>query len=151
MTTDDFTEAARAEAEDYARTPRMNVGTVRDRIAVAYMAGAEWARDYIAARTPQVTIVRDEGKPAACEVRQGGVPIFLGLDWSAGPRVATQELTDAEKDAAMDALGCELRLVENGQSTCDLHGGYATSDDVCEVVEVALSAARAARRDEEKR
>ena len=52
MTTDDFTEAARAEAEDYARTPRMNVGTVRDRIAVAHMAGAEWARTHLAAQEP---------------------------------------------------------------------------------------------------
>lgn len=61
--------------------------------------------------------------------------------------LAAQEPTDAEKDAAMDALGCELRVVENGQSTCDLHGGYATSDDVCEVVEVALAAARAVRQE----
>lgn len=50
MTTDDFTTAARAEAEDYARTPRMNVGTVRDRIAEAHLAGAEWARAHLAAQ-----------------------------------------------------------------------------------------------------
>ena len=73
-----------------------------------------------------------------------------GAYW-ARAHLAAQEPDEAEKDAAMDALGCELRVVENGQSTCDLHGGYAASDDVCEVVEVALSAARAARRDEEKR
>ena len=72
--------------------------------------------------------------------------------WKAArAHLAAQEPTDAEKDAAMDALGCELRVVENGQTTCDLHGGYATSDDVCEVVEVALSAARAARRNEDQR
>lgn len=52
MTTDPFTEAARAEAEDYARTPRMNVGTVRDRIAEAHRAGAEWARTHLAAQEP---------------------------------------------------------------------------------------------------
>nr|DAL28229.1 MAG TPA_asm: hypothetical protein [Caudoviricetes sp.] len=50
-TTDPFTEAARAEAEDYARTPRMNVGTVRDRIAEAHLAGVEWARAHLAAPT----------------------------------------------------------------------------------------------------
>src|SRR5699024_4794887 len=71
----------------------------------------------------------------------------LGAQW-ARAHLAAQGPTDAEKDAAMDALGCELRVVENGQTTCDLHGGYATSDDVWEVVEVALSATRAARRDE---
>lgn len=50
MTADDFTETANAAAREYASTPRMNVGTVRDRIAVAHMAGAEWAREYLAAQ-----------------------------------------------------------------------------------------------------
>ena len=52
MTTDPFTEAARAEAENFARTPRMNVGTIRDRIAEAHQAGAEWARTHLAAQEP---------------------------------------------------------------------------------------------------
>lgn len=59
--------------------------------------------------------------------------------------LAAQEPTDAEKEAAMDALGCELRVVENGQATCDLHGGYATADDVCELVAITLTAAKEAR------
>ena len=52
MTTDDATADARAAAEDYARTPRMNVGTVRDRIAEAHMAGAEWGREQALAQEP---------------------------------------------------------------------------------------------------
>lgn len=114
--TDDFTRAARTEAEGKFPPPRESaliypLAAVRSHSQGAFLAGAEWARAYLAA----------------------------------------QEVSDAEKDAAMDALGCELRVVENGQSTCELHGGYATSDDVCEVVEGTLSAARAARRNEEKR
>ena len=62
MTTDPFTEAARAEAEDYARTPRMNVGTVRDRIAEAHRAGAEWARTHLAAHDARVR--RDAAREA---------------------------------------------------------------------------------------
>ena len=85
------------------------------------------------------------------EIREVVRRTFTNAAEWARTHIVAQAPTDAEKDAAMDALGCELRVVENGQSTCDLHGGYATSDDVCEVVEVALSAARAARRDEEKR
>ena len=86
MNNDTFTEAARAEAEDYARTPRMNVGTVRDRIAEAHQVGAEWARTHLAAREP----------------------------------------TDAEIEAGANAI-------------------------IALLTGVALSAARAARRDEEKR
>lgn len=108
MTTDAFTEAARAEAERRHYPPHPAQAVVVEVIAAtAFANGAEWGRE--------------------------------------------QEPTNAEKYAAMDALGCELRVLENGQSTCDRHGGYATSDDVCEVVEVALSAAHAARRDEETR
>ncbi|MGO1349696.1 MAG: hypothetical protein ACTMIL_12730 [Brevibacterium aurantiacum] len=48
MTTDAFTDAATAAYEDYVRTPKMNVGTFRDRIAEAYMDAATWARDHLA-------------------------------------------------------------------------------------------------------
>lgn len=46
---DAFTDAATAAYEDYVRTPKMNVGTFRDRIAEAYMDAAMWARDHLAA------------------------------------------------------------------------------------------------------
>lgn len=55
--TDDFTTAARAEAEEYARTPGMNVGTVRDRIAEAHADGWAAARDHLAAQEPTDTEV----------------------------------------------------------------------------------------------
>ena len=67
---------------------------------IAFQAGAEWARDYLAAHVPQVTIVKEDGQPATCEVRQGGVLIFAGRDRSADLRVAAQEPTDAEVEAA---------------------------------------------------
>ena len=51
-TTDPFTTAANAAAVDYARTPRMNVGTVRDRIGEAHADGWEAARSYLAAQEP---------------------------------------------------------------------------------------------------
>lgn len=47
MTTDAFTDAATSAYEDYVRTPKMNVGTFRDRIAEAYMDAAMWARDHL--------------------------------------------------------------------------------------------------------
>ncbi|MGP5199977.1 hypothetical protein ACTXKN_12550 [Brachybacterium alimentarium] len=56
--TDDFTTAARAEAEEYARTPGMNVGTVRDRIAEAHADGWAAARDHLAAQEPTAAEVR---------------------------------------------------------------------------------------------
>ena len=48
-TTDPFTEAAHAAAREYARTPRMNVGTVQDRIGEAHADGWEAARTHLAA------------------------------------------------------------------------------------------------------
>ena len=137
MTTDPFTDAARAEAEDYARTPRMNVGTVRDRIAEAHQAGAEWARTHLAAQEP----------------------------------------TDAELDALYDAFMAhsederseEYTRTEDGEpyhericSECGEavwikgeHYWAATRANGARkrhhVARAALSAARAARRDEERR
>lgn len=57
LTTDAFTDAATSAYEDYVRTPKMNVGTFRDRIAEAYMDAAEWARTYLAAQEPTDTEV----------------------------------------------------------------------------------------------
>ena len=75
-TTDPFTEAARAEAEDYARTPRMNVGTVRDRIAEAHRAGAEWARTHLAAQEPTAVEHRIARLEAQTDIRGRAVVIY---------------------------------------------------------------------------
>lgn len=64
-----FTDAATSAYEDYVRTPKMNVGTFRDRIAEAFLAGAMWARDHLAAQEPTdeeveaaaLSILADEG------------------------------------------------------------------------------------------
>ena len=65
--TDRFTTAARAEAEEYARTPGMNVGTVRDRIAEAHADGWAAARDHLAAQEPT-----DAECVAVLNVKYGG-------------------------------------------------------------------------------
>lgn len=45
---DGLTAAAQAEVDEYARTPRMNVGAVRAPIAEAHVAGAEGASAHLA-------------------------------------------------------------------------------------------------------
>ena len=118
MTTDPFTEAARAEAEDYARTPRMNVGTVRDRIAEAHQVGAEWARTHLAAREPTDAekVVRELHRPV-----------------------------DVEPSDTICAACSTLR--GSGESL----RYFPTEEWPCATIQALDAAARAARRDEEKR
>src|SRR5699024_1502852 len=55
MTNDDFTEAARAEAEAVMSEARERVGiTVQEqtRYVEGHVAGAEWARDHLAQQEP---------------------------------------------------------------------------------------------------
>ena len=57
--TDDFTRAAHAEAEDrhpptHRNVPMYSLVDVREREAAAFVAGAEWARDYLTAQKPDV-------------------------------------------------------------------------------------------------
>lgn len=57
MTNDDFTEAARAEAEGKFPPPRESaviypLSAVRSHSRGAFLAGAEWARDHLAAQDP---------------------------------------------------------------------------------------------------
>ena len=52
MTNDPFAEAANAAAREYARAPRMNVGTAQDRIGQAHADGWEAARTHLAAQEP---------------------------------------------------------------------------------------------------
>ena len=104
MTTDPFTDAATSAYEDYVRTPKMNVGTFRDRIAEAYMDAAEWARAYL----------------------------------------ATQEPTDAEIDAAARTWAESGPTAAVWEQMAEERREYTR-----ERMHACLSAARAARRDEE--
>ncbi|MFC0673524.1 hypothetical protein [Brachybacterium hainanense] len=84
-----FEAAARAEAERYAHTPRMNVGTVTDRLAEAYMAGAAATRDHLAAQEPS----EEEVEVAA-----------RALWERISPALAWDDATEAYRDACrMDA------------------------------------------------
>lgn len=78
MTADDFTDAATSAYEDYVRTPKMNVGTFRDRIAVAYMDAAEWARTYLAEHGPTDAEVR------AAQAEAWGEGVTAWRDYVAG-------------------------------------------------------------------
>ena len=51
MTTDNFTEAARAEAEEYGKENAPTLGTMA-LTARAHLHGAEWARDRLAQQEP---------------------------------------------------------------------------------------------------
>ena len=143
-TTDPFTEAARKSAEWY-RGPRLYVGTEPDREATAHIAGWEAARTHLAAQEESVLMtsreetisdrLSDAGYTEYAEDEDGGVT------WVSAPlgevlRIvsAAQEPTDAEVGAAQKCL-------------------YERTLTWVPTVEVraALSAARATRRDEEKR
>ena len=119
MTTDDFIDAATSAYEDYVRTPKMNVGTFRDRIAEAYMDAAEWARTYLA---------EQEGHRRVRKYADDWDTCTCGYDaWPC----RSQEPTDAEVEAAKAVLD-SVEYADEPQS-----------------IRAALSAARAARRDEE--
>lgn len=140
MTTDSFTTAARAKAEqDWGTTVRAQ--------RPAFIAGALWARDRLAAQGPQVTINREKGKPATCEVRQGGVLIFSGRDHSADLLVAAQEPTNAEVEALVDSLNWAIRGTTDGDlidQDSDIPAGEVLRL-IREGARAALTAARKAR------
>ena len=115
MTTDPFTDAATSAYEDYVRTPKMNVGTFRDRIAEAYMDAAEWARTYLA-----------EQEPTDAEIEAAARALWARR-WS----TSWDEYSAGRGPASPD--GTDLRAVQMRRARA------------------ALSAARAARRGEEKR
>ena len=109
MTTDNFTVAARAEAEGrYNRTVRRNKTAdewLDEGRASGFASGAEWARTHLAAQEP----------------------------------------TDAEVLAALNAQGVVTSPKMHPAPSLDYWG-----DKPAEAMRAALSAARAARRDEEK-
>lgn len=96
MTTDAFTDAATAAYEDYVRTPKMNVGTFRDRIAEAYMDAAMWARDHLA---------RQEATDAECIHVLNvlgtdlGQPTRTDFEWSQAAIRRCREALMAAKEA----------------------------------------------------
>ena len=108
MTTDDFTEAARAEAERYVPAFTSNDYTPNGLTAIARLAHVE---GWKAART----------------------------------HLASQEPTDAEVEAAAQATCKKDGWGDLDTRTSELQRHFRN------VARAALSAARAARRDEEKR
>ena len=110
MTNDNFTEAARAEAERrYNRIVRRNKTAdewLDEGRASGFTSGAEWARTHLAAQEP----------------------------------------TDAEVLAALNAHGVVMSPKMHPAPSLDYWG-----DKSAEAMRAALSAARAARRDEETR
>ena len=113
MTTDNFTEAARAEAEGrYNRTVRRNKTAdewLDEGRASGFASGAEWARTHL----------------------------------------ASQEPTDAEIEAAAKSLWAEIWLNPE-LHPWDTEATGAERASCRREARAALSAARAARRDEEK-
>lgn len=142
MTADDFTTAARAEAErvHYPSPSSRTPSALNRATAAAFRDGASWARAHLAAQDLQVTIQRNEGEPAVCEVRQGGVLIFSGLDRSAGVRVAAQEPTDAEVVAALGAANRTTLSGSRFDAPLNFYAG-----NVVEGMRAALRAARDVR------
>lgn len=111
---DDFTRAARAEAEDrhpptHRNVPMYCLADVREREAVAFEAGAEWARTYPAAQeTDGERAVRELHRPvdvepsdticAACSTLRGSgesLRYFPTKEW---PCATIQALDAARRD-----------------------------------------------------
>ena len=143
MTTDPFTEAARAEAEAVMSEARERVGiTVQEqnRYVEGHVAGAEWARTHLAAQGESVLMTSRE-ETIADRLSDAGYTVYAededgGVTWVSAPlgevlRIvsAAQEPTDAEVEAAKAVLD-SVEYADEPQS-----------------IRAALSAARAARRD----
>lgn len=114
MTTDDFTESARAEAERQFPAPLYSTAWSESEVQIKralWEAGAEWARDYLAAQEPTEEEVEAAARAISAE-QDRRIGLKAGAWWG----------------------GAEYRR------------NFARED-----ARAALSAARAARRDEEKR
>ena len=188
MTTDPFTEAARAEAER-RHVPRDRPTAITEQCAVqGFQDGAEWARTHLAAQEPSVLMtsceetisdrLSDAGYTEYAEDEDGGltwVSAPLGevlcivsavtetasrtvRSWRAMYRVAEEERDKALAALEAEPTDAEVLAALNAQSR-GLVGAHATQRDSLDRFEsqsvaamrAALSAARAARRDEEKR
>ena len=147
MTTDPFTEAARAEAERYFADP--GVDPLALSVIDHAMHMAEWARTHLAAQETD----GGHGPRTTAAIRE----------WT-GAWPAAQEPTDAELDAAHAAFTAHSRTRlsedrEADETVCDECGyattwplGYRTEKRATRhAAREAILAARAARRDEETR
>ena len=118
MTTDPFTDAANAAAREYARTPRMNVGTVQDRIGEAHADGWEAARTHLAAQEP--TDAEVEAAARAIYVQRASY--HTAASWEREPEtVKTLYRKDAR--AVLSAASAARRDEEKRAACgCDLTG-----------------------------
>lgn len=171
MTTDPFTDAARAEAERrWTRLPKQSGNTLRVGTRFGFMVGAGWAQRYLTAQEPDTAervrawAVRQypSGTPLDQDRRMVAAETEAYLSGRSGRE--TSELSEAAKNAGpidppaaqeptdaevIAALGAANRTTLTG-SRFDAPLSFY-SDNVVEAMRAALSAARAARRDEEKR
>lgn len=155
MTTDNFAEAARAEAESW-------IGMDLDDHD-NFVSGAVWARTHLAAQAPKPIpdesemevvgewlVVRNAQEPEyPAGPEYGPYPYsdaapLVHLTQVTGFLPELQEPTDAEVLAAAWAI---CRLQDDGNEPTEDHPCGACAESA----RAALSAARAARRDEEKR
>lgn len=111
MMNDDHIEAEAHEVSlsRWPITHRPKEYILGEKWRLGFVVGAVWAKARTLERVPQVTINREHGKPATCEVRRDGVLIFTGRDYSSDIQV-TQEITDAEVRGAWDALGPRITI-----------------------------------------
>ena len=106
MTTDNFTETARAEAERVRdENSPLEYGTIRATFLDAFLAGAEWSRDHLAAQEPTdaVTFPRDR----------------LGEPLDISPERFEAWLARVRRDAAREAL----------DGLADVHRRHASESD----------------------
>ena len=132
MTTDPFTEAARAEAEELTGPPV--AGETSWDYRYLFEAGAEWARNHLTAQEGhrRVRKYADDWDTCTC-----------GYDaWPC----RSQEPTDAEVEAAARTWAESGPTAAVWEQMAEERREYTR-----ERMHACLSAARAARRDEEKR
>lgn len=92
MTADNFTEAARAEAERVREeNSPLEYGTIRATFLDAFLAGAEWSRDHLAAQEPT------DSEVEAAILAYDDVAVGLGSDYAPGAAIRAA-LTAARRD-----------------------------------------------------
>ena len=115
MTTDPFAEAANAAAREYARTPRMNVGTVRDRIGEAHADGWEAARSYLATQEPVESVLMDSHEEQIADrLSDAGYTEYAededgGLTWVSAPLGEVLRIVSAAHQPIEDASARAVR------------------------------------------
>lgn len=142
MTTDPFTEAARAEAgRRWPRLPKRSGNALRLGKCFGFMVGAGWARTHLAAQeTDGERTVRELHRRFGVYAHEDECPD------------TSDEHRDAHHHEDSDGYGelyCDQRPLYAVCDTCRDEDGERV-DWPCATIQ-ALDSARAARRDEEKR